>query len=183
MKKIAIFMSVLMLSASLLSCADIANIGDDQTDEVASTTAAVTTVDPGKLTNPNLTDIEKEIITAMWKNYPILASLTNSINDLSVGEFFVPCGTGYVLWVTDGKASANSLYRVIIAGYDFRYSSVNPLDLYLNGEFCLLHEAYTSGKITADDVKSVWEAYRNAYPTRYEGESGVLYDATEAEVY
>ncbi len=135
------------------------------------------------LLKTDLTDLEKEIITAMWeqcKSSAMASGLT--VNDIPL-ETLIPCGNGYALKQVDFIPSANTYYREIIAGYDFRYTVPDTLDFYLDGEFCALHKAYTSGKITAEDVGTVWQVFKASSPSLYEGDTGAEFDEYPATIY
>ena len=136
----------------------------------ATTTAATTTADRDTLTKPDLTDIEREIIEAMWAKYKKNAAPYYSINTINLDRFFFQCGDVYALFVIDFKAPGLMHTEEFIGEYEFRYSNTLSLSVYHDGEFTSLADAYASGIISDDELKTVWEAYQAKYPGIYESD-------------
>ena len=171
MKIISCILLVLTIGLTLLSCADTADAGTGDTTTAATT--AATTVDRDTLIISDLSEIEVEIITAMWNQYKDNAILNNpsaTINSISLDRFFEPCGEGYVLYVIDFIPPADSYYSETIAGYEFRYTSILPLSFYSNGTFESLRSAYTDKKMTEDELRTIWEAHKAKNPGIYADE-------------
>lgn len=175
-KQIIIVLLILLMGVTLLSCADTAPAASPD-GTTAATTTAVTTADRDTLTKPDLSEIEVEIIEAMWAKYKSQAESYFTINDISLNRFFEPCGDGYVLFVTDFIPPADMLWEETIEEYEFRYSNITQLYYYLDGEFYTLQMAYASKMITDDQLRTVWEAYKVKFPSYYK--EGNAWDETE----
>lgn len=166
----------LMLAALLLftACASPDENATPSTPPVttsATTTAATTTTaDRDTLTKPDLTDIEREIIEAMWAKYKKNAAPYYSINTINLDRFFFQCGDAYALFVIDFKAPGQMLTEEFIGEYEFRYTDTLSLSVYHDGEFTSLAGAHASGILSDDELKTVWEAYQAKYPGIYESD-------------
>jgi hypothetical protein len=167
---------LLMLAALLLftACAAPDENATPSTPPVttsATTTAATTTTaDRDTLTKSDLTDIEREIIEAMWAKYKKNAAPYYSINTINLDRFFFQCGDAYVLFVIDFKAPGEMLTKETIGEYEFRYTDTLSLSVYHDGEFTSLEGAYASGILSDDELKTVWEAYQAKYPGIYDSD-------------
>ena len=160
--------ALLLLSSCAAPSEDAANTTPPAT--TTTTAATTTTADRDTLTKPDLTDIEREIIEAMWAKYKKNASWHQSINTINLDRFFFQCGDAYVLFVIDFKAPGLMHTEEFIGEYEFRYSNTLSLSVYHDGEFTSLADAYASGIISDDELKTVWEAYQAKYPGIYESD-------------
>ena len=187
MKILAFTLALLTATAVLLSCADLtASPAASSDGTTAATTTAVTTVDRDTLTKPNLTDIEVEIITAMWENYKS-AALNNpitfyTINDISLNRFFEPCGDAYVLFVTDFMPHGDMLTKETVADCEFRYLSTQRLSVYYAGKFYSLQDAYTASVVTGEEIRTVWEAYKAKYSGNYDPAEEDMWNSMKDQV-
>lgn len=185
MKKI--FSNILLIftiGVLLTSCVDASNTNNTLATTAATTVA--TTADRDTLTNPDLSEIEIEIITAMWEKYKS-AALNNpitfyTINDISLEEFFEPCGDAYVLFVTDFMPRGDMLTKETVADCEFRYVSTQRLSVYCDGEFYSLQNAYTAGVVTGEEIRTVWEAYKAQNPTEYDPAEEDMWNSMKDQV-
>ena len=165
-------LSITLAALLLLTACASPSEGTAITTPPANTTTAATTTtaDRDTLTKPDLTDIEREIIEAMWAKYKKNAAPHYSINTINLDRFFFQCGDAYVLFVIDFKAPGEMLTKETIGEYEFRYTDTLSLSVYHDGEFTSLAGAHASGIISDDELKTVWEAYQAKYPGMYESD-------------
>ena len=80
------------------------------------------------------------------------------------GEF----GGTYVLVVdVKGANYSDSLHDLTVDGVDFHFTQIRTFDVYRNGEFCTLSEAFNSGLLTHDNLLSVRSNHRADYEQLY----------------
>ena len=173
MKKL---LPLLTLTALLLcGCADMGS-ADTPADSTAATTPAVTEDPRDVLTNPEaLTPIQLEITKATWKNHRELLQNSPTLSYITIDmvaehfsrTFLVPCGKGYAVvdfaFIAPGMAETKEL----LGSYEFRYTTTHQLSYYENGQFYDLEDAYTAKLFTDDDLRSVWEAYKETHLDLY----------------
>jgi hypothetical protein len=163
--------ALLLLTACAAPSEDAATPSTPPVTTSATTTAATTTTaDRDTLTKPDLTDIEREIIEAMWAKYKKNAAPYYSINTINLDSFFFQCGDAYALFVIDFKAPEEMLTKETIGEYEFRYTDTLSLSVYHDGEFTSLAGAHASGILSDDELKTVWEAYKAKYPGIYDSD-------------
>ena len=102
------------------------------------------------------------------QNSSVLSYLTIDMVAQHISRtFLAPCGKGYAVvdyaFIPPGMAYT----RELLGSYEFRYTNTHKLSYYENGEFYNLGDAYASKLFTDDDLRSVWEAYKNSDPSLY----------------
>lgn len=133
-------------------------------------------IDRDTITNPELlTPLQLKIVNANWQKYRGFIYNNVSMNSYSIDTiaqriqtaYLYPCGNGYALFAFDVKPAGMMHTDEMIGSYEFRYSTTDTMDYYENGEICTLLEAYTSGKVSDEDIRGVWEKYRERNPSLY----------------
>ncbi len=163
----------IILAALLMLSACNTPASDPTTTPPATTTAATTTTaDRDTLQNPDLTDIEREIIEAAWAEYKANAEAHCTINDVQI-TYLKSCKDAYVLFITDFKPFLEWYTSETIVGnhdYEFRYSTSQSLKVYRDGKFSSLQYALDNGIISEDELSAVWTAYKTQFADLHDSE-------------
>ena len=166
-----LLLSITLAALLLLSACNTPASDPTPTPPATTTTAATTTtVDRDTLQNPDLTDIEREIIEAAWDEYKANAEAHYTINNVRI-TYLEPCGDAYVLFITDFKPFLEWYTSETIVGnhdYEFRYSTSQSLKVYRDGKFSSLQYALDNGVISEDELSTVWNAYKTKHSDLYD---------------
>jgi len=85
-----------------------------------------------------------------------------SVNSVKITKFYTKLDSKYALWIDSselGYATVMTNYK--IAGVPFSFSSSQEILIYENGKFTNLKKAYDTDLITAEEVVSIYNVYRN----------------------
>ena len=63
-----------------------------------------------------------------------------------------------------GMMYAQAITSETVAGYTFWYSCLHTMEVYHDGGFYSLQEAYDAELLSAEDLKVIFENYYGAYP-------------------
>ncbi len=83
-----------------------------------------------------------------------------TVNDVNIREYYGTYNNCSIMFVDGiGKGYLTWCESEIIAGYEFWYSSSQKLDVYRNGEFATLKQAYEKGWLTKKDIRDIYYYY------------------------
>ncbi|MBQ8288840.1 MAG: hypothetical protein IJX76_08755 [Clostridia bacterium] len=172
-KRMISILLVLVIGALAVSCADTADTGN--TLGTNATTTAVTTVDRDTLTKPNLSEERVALLNSVWATVKDTVDEELTINNLSVGSFYVQCGNAYVCFYRGCRKdnlilSSPMETQDTVEGYEFYYSDTTKLTVFENGRSYSLQGAYSAGVLTEEELRTVWEAYKAEYPGLYDSD-------------
>lgn len=189
MKKL---LTLLALAALLLvGCADIndpngAQVPDTTTattitvatTTAETTTAPVTTDERDVILHPeDYSDVKLEAKRMIWALIKDKVSPMLTINNLTILNV-VKYEDAYILRYEGcpGPAIAHlNVYEMILT-YEFRASAeFGPLKVFADGEFFTLQQALDSGFYTEDDIRNIWEIYKEAFPEYYAEDAGTFF--------
>ncbi len=84
----------------------------------------------------------------------------SGVDDISISEYYGTYNGCSVMFIdTPWWAYAAEGRMEVIAGYEIRYGSYQTLDVYRNGEFASLTEAYNRGWLSKEDIKNIYYHY------------------------
>lgn len=82
------------------------------------------------------------------------------VEDITISEYYGTYNGCSVMFIdTPWWCYATEGRKEIIAGYEFRYGSYQLLEVYFNGEFASLKEAYNKGWLSKEDIKNIYYNY------------------------
>lgn len=86
-----------------------------------------------------------------------------TVNDVNIREYYGTYNDCSIMFV-DGIARGYMTWceTEIIAGYEFWYSSSQKFDVYRNGEFDTLKQAYQKGWLTKKDIRDIYYYYNTS---------------------
>ncbi|MBQ8381776.1 MAG: hypothetical protein IJX47_01065 [Clostridia bacterium] len=169
MKYLAYALIILTLSSVVLaSCDDAADTGSSDGTTAATTTAIITpanTVDRDKLTDPNLSEDDAAFLRAVWAAVKDTVDESVTINDLDVSKYKkvddVFMGHYYGNKVTGDYVTAGEMITTVtVGGYDFIFGSTLIPSIFTDGKQYSLESAYSSGAITEDQLRRLWEMHK-----------------------
>ncbi|MCH5163992.1 MAG: hypothetical protein J1F36_03160 [Clostridiales bacterium] len=92
----------------------------------------------------------------------------------------------YVLMIdVEGANYSDSLHNLTVDGVDFHFTQIRTFDVYRNGEFCTLTEAFNRGLLTHENLLTVRSNHRADYEQlykSYEDNALILDEVTAAYI-
>ncbi len=172
---LALALTLLAVSASLLSCVDMAidPPGATLSPEPVQTTAPVTTVDRDTLTIPDLTADEEALYRAIWAVYKDKEFQGSSIyppkyeeftiNDIYIFHPIYRFDEALVSFFHGFKqrpiAPGDMITYETVEGYTFEYGSTTHFSVWANEKEYTLQEAYDAGVLTKEEIGQLWEMH------------------------
>ena len=170
MKYLAYALTILTLSAVLLACGDTAPATTDGTT-TAVTTAVITpanTVDRDTLYNPSLPQDERDFVNAVWAAVKDSLGGTCTINEIVVNRHFYRVDDVFMGFYEgasgpDGERVTDGPPAVLVetvGGYEFIFGNYRAMEIFTDGKRYSLQNAYSSGAITEDQLRRLWEMHK-----------------------
>ena len=178
-KRINTIILMFIIGATLLSCANTASpaASSDGTTAATTTAAVITptnTVDRDKLTTPNLSEEDAAFYRAVWAAVKDTVDESVTINDLWVKGKYLKVDDVYMARYQGANKSGAAftegpmITTVTVGGYDFIYGSNLVSSIFTDGKRYSLESAYSSGAITEDQLRRLWELHKEGNIYYYE---------------
>ena len=171
MKILAFTLALLTATAVLLSCAnDSPAASSDSTTVTTTVTTAVitpaTTVDRDKLTLSDLSEEDIAFYRAVWAAVKDTVAESATINDLQVKGKYRKVDDVYMAFYQGVRINGThftegpAVTTVTVAGYDFIFGSTLLPSIFTDGKRYSLESAYSSGAVTEDQLRRLWEMHK-----------------------
>ncbi len=163
---LALALTLLTVSAALLSCVDMANDPPGATlPPNSAQTTAVTTVDRSAITVPNLSAEKKELYQAIWAVYGDQVDEKLTINDIRLAsDFIYRCGDAWICKYYGILSEDATLTQApmtgeeTVAGYTFTYGDTLRWSVFIAGKQYSLTLAHETGVLSKENIHEIWEA-------------------------